>query len=241
MTPTTTPPRRWRRAIDKYTATAIVNAGALGARRARCGRRGMGRGRVGHHRPRRGRGRPAAGGGAGGQAAIVRHDDDTYWRGYRHGGSKVPPDWEDVRATITPSAPPSPRTRRGRSRRRSRALDAPSSSRTRSVTGSARDSGCGGQTVEAGTARLYADAAKRIDDRSLAARPAPRPTRRDRSAGSPSTCADSPPKSSRRGWPMVRILPGRDTVTIAHAPAGGAVLAPDPPDRDPTLPIPQRT
>ena len=30
------------------------------------------------------------------EAAIVRHDDDTYWRGYRHGGGKVPPDWEDV-------------------------------------------------------------------------------------------------------------------------------------------------
>lgn len=38
----------------------------------------------------------------------------------------------------------------------------------------ARDSGCGGQTVEAGTARLYADAAKRIDD--LVARDEARPT-----------------------------------------------------------------
>lgn len=38
----------------------------------------------------------------------------------------------------------------------------------------ARDSGCGGQTVEAGTARLYADAAKRID--AMIARDKARPT-----------------------------------------------------------------
>ena len=177
------------------------------------------------------------------EAAIVRHDDDTYWRGYRHGGGKVPPDWEDVprddhalRVAIAAD--------------KARAVEAAIEGTGRAEQFAdaichrvgARDSGCGGQTVEAGTARLYADAAKRIDD--LIARDKARPTPDEaRSIGrvaehlrglaaevEPSRMADGfdHPAGARHGDDRARS-------------AGGAVLAPDPPDRDPTLPIPQRT
>ena len=88
-------------AIDKARRAAIVNAGALGARRARCGRRGMGRGQsaITAHIEAEVARRLAAAPGSGGDRPPRR----------RHLLARVPPwrrqssaDWGMSRATITP-------------------------------------------------------------------------------------------------------------------------------------------
>lgn len=109
------------------------------------------------------------------EEAIFRHDDATYWRGYRHGGGKVPPDWEDVpRDDFTLRAAIAADRARAVAEATDGAVRAERFADTVCSLVGARDHGRGGQTVDAGTARMYADAVVRIG--AIIARDKTRPT-----------------------------------------------------------------